>query len=134
VSAPVGHLDLAATFCAAAGIPVPDYVDGKCLPRDDAEAAAQSRETMLTVWDSEHGPVNMHLQSLYRRDGWLCTAYEASALYEGNEGELYDMNEDPQQRVNLWDRATDVRDELLEQLRSEAPPPREPRLPRRAPV
>ena len=134
VSAPVGHLDLAATFCEVAGIPVPDEVDGQPLPRDEAEANAQGRETMLTVWDSEHGPVDMHLKSIYRSDGWLCTAYEKSTLYEGCEGELYNMREDPEQRVNLWDAETGVRDELLEQLADEVAPPREPRLPRGAPV
>lgn len=134
VSAPVGHLDLAATFCEVAGIPVPDEVDGLPLPRDEAHANAQGRETMLTVWDSEHGPVDMHLKSIYRRDGWLCTTYEKSTLYAGTEGELYDMNEDPEQRTNLWDRATDTRAELLEQLEDELAPPREPRLPRGAPV
>ena len=134
VSAPVGHLDLAATFCAVAGIPVPDYVEGRVLPQDDADAVTQNRDTVLTVWDSEHGPVDMHLKSIYRRDGWLCTACEKSSLHEGTEGELYDMNEDPEQRVNLWERAPAIRDELLEQLRAELPAPREPRLPRGAPV
>ena len=76
----------------------------------------------------------MHLKSIYRRDGWLCTACEESSLHDGTEGELYDMNEDPEQRVNLWDRAPSIRDELVEQLRAELPTPREPRLPRGAPV
>jgi len=33
----------------------------------------------------------------------LCSAYGKSSLYDGTEGELYDMNEDPGQVINLWD-------------------------------
>jgi hypothetical protein len=71
----------------------------------------------------------MHLRSIYR-DGWLCTAYEPSTVgqpngleeffastgmfgggigpvspvaYDGTEGELYNVVEDPHQWVNRWD-------------------------------
>lgn len=134
VGAPVGHVDLASTFCEVAGIPEPDWVEGRALPRDDAEANAQGRETVLTVWESEHGPVDLSLQSIYHRDGWLCTAYGAGSVYDGSEGELYHMATDPGQRLNLWDSEPVVRDELVEQLRSALRPPRSPRLPRDAPV
>ncbi len=64
----------------------------------------------------------MHLRSIYR-DGWLCTVYEQSTdgqpngmerewgsfamdncgiHYEGTEGELYKLGDDPQQFRNLW--------------------------------
>ena len=36
ISEPVGQLDLAPTFCAIAGVPVPSWMDGKLLP-DRAE-------------------------------------------------------------------------------------------------
>ncbi len=132
VSAPVGHLDLAATFCEVAGIGTPDYVEGKPLPKSDEEA--EDREYVLTEWDSEHGPVDMHLKSIYRKDGWLCTAYEKSAVYEGSEGELYNLQADPEQRDNLWQKETAVRDELVAQLYDALPPAREPRFERKAPV
>ncbi|MEM7219532.1 MAG: sulfatase-like hydrolase/transferase [Pseudomonadota bacterium] len=129
---PVGHLDLAPTFCEIAGIPRPEYMEGRPLPQ--SEAAATDREVVLTEWDSEHGPVDMHLKSIYRQDGWLCTAYEPSALYQGDEGELYNLHADPEQLKNLWQHETAVRTELLEQLYAKLPPPRQPRLERRAPV
>lgn len=134
VRAPVGHLDLASTFCAVAGIPEPGWVEGCCLPRDDSEAVAQGRETVLTVRESEHGAVDVQLASIYRRDGWLCTAYEAGSLYEGTEGELYNMVEGPGQRVNLWSSEIRLREQLVEQLHAELRPPRSPRLPRNAPA
>ncbi|MCB1691247.1 MAG: sulfatase-like hydrolase/transferase [Pseudomonadales bacterium] len=136
VDRPVGHLDLASTFCQVAGIDTPEWVEGRPLPRSGEEAMAQKREYVLTTWDSEHGPVDMHQKSIYHHDGYLCTTYEKSALYDGSEGEFYNMREDPGQRVNLWAdpgyRAR--RDELVALLYDALPKPRSPRLDRKAPV
>ena len=136
VSEPVGHVDLAKTFCAIAGVDAPGYCEGNVLPCRDDEARAQDREYLLTEWDSEHGPINMHLKTIYHRDGWLCTAYQPSHLYDGSEGELYNLSEDPDQLVNLWDDAgyATRRNQLVEQLWQVLPPQREPRLERLAPV
>lgn len=136
VSAPVGHLDLAATFCEIAGIEVPGYCEGQVLPQSDAQATLQAREHVVTEWDSEHGPVTMHLKSIYHASNWLCTAYAPSHLYDGSEGELYDMTADPGQTRNLWEDpgCAQKREELTTLLREQTPPPLDPRLPRRAPV
>jgi hypothetical protein len=59
-------------------------------------------------------------------------------MYEGSEGELYDLANDPHQFENLWDvpehRAQ--RDSLLEELTQKLPPEPDPenRLPCVAPV
>ena len=78
----------------------------------------------------------MHLKSIYHRDGWLCTRYDDSYLYDGTEGELYNMNEDPDQLVNRWNDPScrSKRDELLAQLREELPVWQSEPLPRLAPV
>jgi hypothetical protein len=70
------------------------------------------------------------------RDGWLVTVYEPGGGYEGGEGELYDLSEDPWQWHNRWDdRAwASWRDDLVADLRDHLPPPREPRLAVEAPV
>ena len=93
----MGHLDLAKTFCEITGIAPPDYCEGEVLPTTNEEARSQGREYVITEWDSEHCPIDMHLKSIYHRDGWLCTAYGASHLYDGSEGELYNLNDDPYQ-------------------------------------
>ena len=136
VSAPVGHLDLASTFCHIAGIEEPAFCEGLKLPLSDAEAAAQERAFVLTEWDSEHGHIDMHLQSIYHESGWLLTAYGTSHLYEGTEGELYDMREDPDQLVNRWSdpACAGKRAELAALLADALPPARTPRLERQAPV
>jgi arylsulfatase A-like enzyme len=136
VTRPVGHLDLARTFCHVAGIEPPEYCEGQILPVDDAQARAQDRDTVLTQWDSEHGPVDMHLKSIYHHEGWLLTSYGPGHLYDGSEGELYNMDEDPQQIHNLWDdpKCQGQKTRLLEMLNASLPEPLEPRLPRLAPV
>ena len=136
VASPVGHLDLASTFCAIAGISTPDYCEGKPLPTSEDEAVRQEREIVLTEWDSETGPIDMHLKSIYHRDGLLCTAYEKSHLYEGTEGELYDMREDPDQLRNLWsDPGYAVhKTELTDRLYASLPEETTEKLPRNAPV
>ena len=132
VTTPVGHLDLAPTFCDIAGIEVPDYMEGQVLPV--SEDCGQNRENVLTEWDSEHRSIDMHLKSIYRSDGWLCTCYEKSALYEGTEGELYNLKADPEQRVNLWSKENQIQAELVDELYDTLPAAREPKLERKAPV
>jgi len=135
VTRPVGHLDLAATFCHVARIAEPVWNEGKPLPATDQQADLQHRERVITEWDSEHGPVSMHLKSIFR-DNWLCTVYRRSSLYDGTEGELYNMLDDPDQRVNRWDdpACRTLREALRADLVESLPVERQPRLPRGAPV
>ncbi len=154
VHEPVGQLDLAPTFCRVAGLPVPDWMQGAPLPL----APGSGRERVITEWDSQFDRCGMHLRSIYR-DGWLCTVYEPSTrdvgfpaervlramgwkgplpdlVYDGSEGELYDLVEDPLQWRNLWSdpgrRA--LRGELVADLYAHLPPPREQRLAVEAPA
>ncbi len=135
VDRPVGHVDLAPTFCAIAGLPVPDWMQGQSLPVSAAEAEQQQRERVLTEWDSEMGGITMRLRSIYR-DGLVCTAYEEGSVYAGTEGELYDLTEDPLQQRNLWDDAgfRTTRTDLVADLYAHLPAAREPRLEAVAPV
>jgi arylsulfatase A-like enzyme len=147
VNEPVGQLDLAPTFCEIAGVSAPEWMQGTALPT----AAGGGRERVLCEWDSQFPGYGMHLRSIYR-DDWLCTAYEkstkgepngiepflelmhmdpqSSVTYDGTEGELYNVVDDPYQFRNLWDdpeyRA--LRDELVADLYDHLPPAREPRL------
>jgi len=116
---PVGQVDLAPTICAIAGVPPTDWMQGRSLP---IEPDAGTHVRVLCEWDSQFPGYGMHLRSIYR-DGWLCTAYEESTdgqpnglerawgervldkcgiHYEGTEGELYRVDEDPYQWRNLW--------------------------------
>ena len=99
----VNLMDLAPTFCQIAGVDVPLWMDGVPLPLSEADVAHGGRAGVITEWDSLHpNGTEVHLQSIIV-DQMLCTRYEAGTCHEGTEGELYDLTEDPLQRVNLWD-------------------------------
>jgi arylsulfatase A-like enzyme len=135
VTRPVGLVDLAPTFCAAAGLPAEPWMEGDALPVDDTDAGARRSGRVVTEWDSELLGVDVHLRTI-TRDGWVCTTYAPGTVHDGTEGELYDLDDDPLQRVNRWDdpALARVRDDLVDDLRSALPRPRSPRLPLDAPV
>jgi arylsulfatase A-like enzyme len=135
VEAPVGLVDLAPTFCSAAGVDVPGWMEGHRLPVDDTDAEARGFERVLTEWDSDLFGVNVHLRTV-TRDGWVCTVYGPGTVHDGTEGELYDLAADPLQRANRWDdpALVGLRDDLVADLRSSSPPLAGHRRPLEAPV
>ncbi|MFI0370587.1 sulfatase [Actinomadura sp. 1N219] len=139
ITEPVGQLDLAPTFCEIAGIPVPEWMQGEPLPT----APGSGRERALCEYDSKVPGIGMHLRTMYR-DGWICTVYEPSTVgvptglekiagdrvlrsygvaYDGTEGELYNVEDDPHQWHNLWDDPSRraIRDDLVADLRAHLP-------------
>jgi arylsulfatase A-like enzyme len=132
VGSPVGLVDIAPTLCGIAGVDRPEWMQGQALP---LSAAAPAPDRVLTEWDSELFGVDVHLRTI-TRDGWVCTAYRKGSVHDGTEGELYDLADDPLQRVNLWADAgsAGVRDDLLADLWDNHPPVRDPRLQLQAPV
>ena len=67
---------------------------------------------------------------------WVCSRYGKSSLYEGTEGELYNLSDDPGSLVNLWDDPAyaSLKGDLIAALDDSLPAPREPKLARLAPV
>lgn len=154
IADPVGHVDLAPTFLAIAGVPVPAEMEGRPLPTGAPDEAR--RERVITTFDSQFAAVGMHLRTIFR-DGMICTAYLKSTSngggrfplyerawlrgsswprYDGTEGELYDLANDPLQRRNLWHEADRraLRDELCADLFAHLPVRRVPPLPVSAPT
>jgi arylsulfatase A-like enzyme len=131
VSTPVGLVDLAPTFCLIAGIAAADWMEGAPLPVDDTGGP----ERVLTEWDSELFGVDVHLRTI-TRDGWVCTAYRPGTAHDGTEGELYDLVDDPLQRVNRWDDPSQRsrRDDLLDDLWASQPVAHQPKILLQAPV
>jgi arylsulfatase A-like enzyme len=140
VTDPVGQVDLAPTFCQIAGVEPAPWMQGNALPTTNG---APGHERALCEWDSQFPAYGMHLRTIYR-DGWLCTVYEKSTggqpnglekmlgdrilkpvsiQYDGSEGELYNVDDDPHQWVNRWDdpAAKAVREHLVADLYDSLP-------------
>ncbi|ROZ46692.1 sulfatase [Rhodococcus sp. WS3] len=147
VSEPVGQVDLAATFCQIAGVAVPEWMEGEPLPT----APGSGRERALCEWDSQLD--NGYRMRTIIRDGWICTVYEASLqgwglssvqryhrfgvappqeriVYDGTEGELYNLVDDPHQWRNRWNdpALVGLRSDLVADLYDSLVPPRIPGL------
>jgi arylsulfatase A-like enzyme len=135
IAAPVGHVDLAPTFCAIAGLPPAPWMQGQALPTSPAAATTQRRERVFTQWSSDINDVEIHLRTLYR-DGYLCTVCDPGSLHDGSEGELYDLADDPLQWRNLWNEPgrRALGDDLVADLSAHTPPARAAALRRVAPV
>ena len=135
VTRPVGLVDLAPTFCAIAGLEPASFLEGRRLPVDDADAAARGFERVLTEWDSELFGTDVHVRTL-TRDRWVVTTYQPGTCHDGTEGELYDLVDDPLQRVNRFDDPAlrPLRDDLVADLRDHLLRPRVPHLDVEAPV
>jgi arylsulfatase A-like enzyme len=101
VHAPVGVMDIPATICDIAGVDVPEWMEGRPLPKDEAEASAQGREHVFTQYESYTPDCDIRMNTVFK-DGWTCTLYDRTRTYDGTEGELYHTVEDPRQRTNLW--------------------------------
>ncbi len=135
VTAPVGLVDLAPTFCRMAGLEEPEWMQGRALPVDDADAAARGIDEQLTSWDSELFGTAVTVRTI-TRDNWVCSVYLPGTVHDGTEGELYSLVDDPLQQVNRWDDAAcrSRRDELVAALWDAQPPERHPRPLLEAPV
>jgi len=135
VTKPVGLVDLAPTFCAIAGLEPATWMEGAALPTDDADAESRGFERVLTEWDSELFGTSVHLRTIMR-DHYVCTAYLPGTSHDGTEGELYDLADDPLQRINRWDdpAMAQIRSDLLSDLWDAQPEPRAERLYLEAPV
>jgi arylsulfatase A-like enzyme len=152
ITQPVEQVDLAPTFCAIAGVAPASWMQGRLLPTHEDG----SRSRALCEWDSQFPGYGFHLRSLYR-DGFVLTRYEpstqgvpngleeswpqfgaitCSVRYDGSEGELYDLRNDPQQWENLWDDPVrqGLKRDLIADLYDSLPPERPIKLKVEAPA
>lgn len=90
----VSLVDLAPTFLAAAGMPVPGFMQGvNQLPVWQGQKPS-ARDHVLV--ENRHEPTTIHLRT-YINDRYKLTVYRGHPF-----GELFDLKEDPNELRNLW--------------------------------
>ena len=132
VAAPVGHVDIAPTILAALGLDIPESMQGTPLPTIATDA---TRERVYTEWIDTYDDNEIVMRTMVR-DDYLITQYEATNRYDGSEGELYSLADDPYQWRNLWNdpSAATLKSDLLADLEDHLPEGRPEPLEKIAPV
>ena len=95
----------------------------------------KSCERVVTEWIDTYDGNEIVMRTMVR-DDFLITAYEKTNRYDGSEGELYALADDPQQWRNLWSDpgAATIKSDLLADMRDNVPEGREEPLEKIAPV
>ena len=150
---PVGQLDLVPTFCAIAGVTPPDGIDGTALPTTPdtgGERVVCEWDSILPGYGmhmrsmyrdgwlitsyepSTIGTPNGFEEFLSRVPAGLAKSLDLHSTpigprttieYDGSEGELYHLDDDPVAFVNRWDDPDykSRREELVEDLYDNLP-------------
>ncbi len=107
-------VDLAPTFLGCAGIPVPRRMTGLNQMAAWSGQAPPPRQNVIV--ENHHNPTTMHIKTMVT-DRYKITVYGNAAC-----GELFDLQQDPGELVNLWDRPEAAKlkcDLLLEFLQAD---------------
>ena len=101
INEPVSLVSLAATFLSMAGLEAPEWVEAPALPTTSHDVAGGADASTITEWDSALFGVDVHVRTVVTSK-WLFTRYQPGYVHDGSEGELYDLENDPLQQVNLF--------------------------------
>ncbi|HEY0946671.1 MAG TPA: sulfatase-like hydrolase/transferase [Opitutaceae bacterium] len=103
-------VDLPATFLACAGLEVPATMSARSQWATWADPEAPGRDCVLV--ENRHQPTTVHLNTL------VTARYKLTVYRQGGVGELFDLQEDPGERRNLWAEpaAQEVKRQLLERM------------------
>ena len=100
-------IDLAQTFLSIAGLPVPRSMTGVDEKAVWVGQAENVRDHVIV--ENQHQPTTMNMRTYINR------RYKMTVHYNQDYGELYDLERDPGEYENLWDRPDchDLKRDLL---------------------
>jgi hypothetical protein len=95
-------------------------MQGKPLPASNEQGDILGHEYTFSQYESHTPDASIIMNSMFA-NGIKCVLYERTKTYEGTEGELYDLNEDPGELVNLWDdpKYAGVKADMIETIRED---------------
>lgn len=100
-------VDLAQTFLGMSGLPMPRTMAGK----DQSPVWLGEKESIRdhVIVENQHQPTTMNMRS------FITKRHKITVHFNRDYGELYDLDEDPGELVNLWDRpeCRDLKSDLL---------------------
>jgi arylsulfatase A-like enzyme len=88
-------IDLAPTFLTAAGIPVPGLMQG--VNQLDVWRGNSDKARDEVIVENRHQPTALHLRT------YIDQRYKLTVYRDRNEGEFFDLAEDPGEIHNRWD-------------------------------
>ncbi len=90
-------VDLAPTCLSFANLPIPRVMTGL----DQKSVWTGEKETIRdhVIVENRHNPTTMNLKT------YIDERYKITTYYRQPYGELYDLQEDPGEMINLWDKA-----------------------------
>jgi len=103
-------VDLPTTFLSMAGVDIPRMMTGIDQSQVWMDQANRAREHIIV--ENRHEPTTIHVKT-YVNDRYKITVY-----YNQSYGEIFDLQEDPGEINNLWDKpeCADLKAELVTKL------------------
>jgi arylsulfatase A-like enzyme len=121
VFTPTSNVDLMPTLLHLANQPIPAYVEGQILPPFQPSGAESSR-AIFAAEAKSCDPTQVEIDPgsfMIVKEGFKLTYYKGYEQLENGEPlvELYDLENDPEEMVDLSKSEQDLADDLLDELR-----------------
>jgi arylsulfatase A-like enzyme len=91
IAEPVGHVDIAPTLAFRAWLGVPGWMQGRPLPVASGDTAGATTTEWIDTWEGN----SVQLRTIVQDGRHVLTRYLATNVYDGTEGKLYDLADDP---------------------------------------